>query len=283
MFSELFIALLVGSSFGIFVWLVFTRVADRATGYGSSLVEKAGMSLADMFVFVDVRKYIPLYLAAVILLPLLVYGLSGYFSLALASFIALLAAPHVTLKILYQRRLNKIEQQLPDALAMLSGSLKAGSSLTIALDQLVQDSTPPLSQEFSILVRERKLGIDMDMALSHMERRIPLEDFTILISAIRISREVGGNLSETLDVVADTLRKKLAMEGKINSLTAQGKLQGLVMSSLPLLLMVVLLKLEPAAMSMLFHTKLGWAVLALVFVMELLGFLSIRKITQINV
>lgn len=283
MFFQLYIAIFVGCSFGIFAWLLLNRYAGQAIAYRASMSENARTTLADMFVFVDVGKYFTFYFIAVIVLPLLVYGLSEYFLLGLLTFIGLLVAPHVGLKVLYQRRLRKIEQQLPDALSMLSGSLKAGSSLTIALDQLVYDSPPPISQEFSLMVRERKLGVDVDVALGNMERRIPLEDFTILLSAIRISREVGGNLSETLDVVADTLRKKLAMEGKIASLTAQGKLQGLVMSCLPLMLMLVLFKLEPAAMSMLFHTKLGWAVLALVLVMELLGYLSIRKITRIDV
>jgi tight adherence protein B len=94
---------------------------------------------------------------------------------------------------------------------------------------------------------------------------------------------VGGNLAETLEILADTLRRKLTMEGKIDSLTAQGKLQGIVMSSLPVLLIIVLMRIEPAAMGMLFTTRIGWAVLALVSAMQVLGFLAIRKITSINV
>lgn len=276
--------MLCGSSAGIIMWLLLNRYADTAARYKSSMDASTRATLSSMFVFVDnIEKYYSLYLAALLVLPFVVFLLSGYFSLGTITFVALLFTPPILLKVLYNRRLRKIEQQLPDALAMLSGSLKAGSSLTIALDQLVQDSPSPISQEFSLLVRERKLGMDMDAALANMEQRIPLEEFAILISAIRISREVGGNLSETLDVVADTLRKKMTMEGKIASLTAQGKLQGLVMSSLPLLLMLVLFKLEPKAMALLFHSKLGIAVLSLVLVMELLGYLSIRKITRINV
>jgi tight adherence protein B len=179
--------------------------------------------------------------------------------------------------------MRKFERQLPDALVMLSGTLRAGASIPNALDSLIAESPVPLSQEFSLLVRERKLGVDLDTALENMERRIPLEDLSMALSAIRISREVGGDLAATLESLADTLRRKLTMEGKIESLTAQGKLQGIVMSGLPVLLMLILLKLEPATMSLMFTTKIGWAVLFLVLCMQVLGFLAIRKITRIDV
>ena len=166
---------------------------------------------------------------------------------------------------------------------MVSPAMRAGASFTTALDSLIQESSPPLSQEFSLLLREIRLGVDMETALNHIEQRIPLEDFRLLLSAVRISREVGGNLAENMDKLAASLRSKLAMEGKIQSLTAQGRLQGIVMSLLPMVLVAVLMKLEPTAMSMLFTTKIGWAVLALVLIMQVLGFLAIRKITDIDI
>ena len=116
-----------------------------------------------------------------------------------------------------------------------------------------------------------------------MEKRLPIEGLSMALSAIRISREVGGDLAGTLNSLADSLRRKLTMEGKIDSLTAQGKMQGLVMSALPLLLMVALMRLEPAAMGQLFTTKMGWAVLMIIFCMQVLGFMAIKKITSIDV
>ncbi len=203
--------------------------------------------------------------------------------IGLLTFFVLLVSPFFVLNMLIRQRLKKFERQLPDALVMLSGSLKAGASFSIALDGLIRESPAPLSQEFSLLVREWKLGVDMDTALNNMERRLPLEDLTMFLSAVRISREVGGNLAETLESLADTMRRKLTMEGKIDSLTAQGKLQGIVMTCLPLLLMVALLKLEPDSMGLMFTTKIGWMVLLLIFFMQLLGYLAIRKITEIKV
>jgi len=166
---------------------------------------------------------------------------------------------------------------------MVAGSIRSGSSLPIALDSLINESSPPLSQEFGLYVRERKLGVHQDVAFENLERRVPLEDLSLSLSAVRISSEIGGDLAETLESLAATLRKKLIMEGKIDSLTSQGKLQGLVMSSLPLFLIAALMKLEPDAMGQMFTTKIGWMVLTTILCMQVLGFIAIRKITAIDV
>ena len=132
-------------------------------------------------------------------------------------------------------------------------------------------------------MREQRVGVDFDTSMRNMERRLPIQDFQMLAAALRISREVGGNLAETLDKLADTLRRKATMEGKIDSLTGQGVMQGYVMSALPLLLGTMLYFLEPEAMGLLFTTPKGWAVLTIIFVMEVLGFFFIRKVTTIDV
>ena len=105
----------------------------------------------------------------------------------------------------------------------------------------------------------------------------------MLTTALRINREVGGNLAETVESLADTLRRKSTMEGKIRSLTAQGKLQGIVMTGLPILLGVLLNFLEPEAMAKLWSTGVGWMVLTVIVVMELMGYAMIKKITSIDV
>jgi tight adherence protein B len=283
MMPKLLIAVLAGVSAGLFAWLVLQRLALRLVDYRNDLAATTESRFAEMFMFVDVARWINLYLALVLFLPPMIWILTRELWLGLATLILVLAGPYLALSLLRQRRLALIEAQLPDAIAMFAASLRAGASITSALDNLIQESSPPLSQEFNLLQREIRLGVDMDTALDHMEQRIPLEELRLLLAAIRISREVGGNLSETLDKLAVTLRAKLVMAGKIRSLTAQGRLQGMVMTLLPLVLIVILLHLEPATMGLLFSTRLGWAVLALVMVMQVLGFLTIRKITRIDI
>jgi len=116
-----------------------------------------------------------------------------------------------------------------------------------------------------------------------MEKRLPIQDFSMLASALRINREIGGNLAEIIEALGDTLRKKHQMEGKIQSLTAQGKLQGIVMTGLPILLGVLLYFLEPNSMEKLWSTWYGYITLTVIIVMEFVGYIFISKITRIDV
>jgi tight adherence protein B len=190
-------------------------------------------------------------------------------------------------KIFYSRvrnaRLKKFESQLADAFLGLSSSLQAGTSLMGALESMVVEQPPPLSQEFSLMVRKVKLGVNLDAALIEMEDRLDSADFRVALSAIRISREVGGNLTEVMENLSNTLRQKAAMEGKIESLTSQGKIQGYFMTALPVLLMGVLNVIEPEAMSKMYNTTMGYFFLGGIVVMLAMGFMLIRSITNIDV
>jgi tight adherence protein B len=123
----------------------------------------------------------------------------------------------------------------------------------------------------------------LEEALDTMARRLKLEEVDLVVTALTIARDIGGNLAETLDRLAGTLRTKAMIEGKIRSLTSQGKLQGMVVGALPVGMAFVLSAMEPEAMQPLFHTWWGWAVVAVIGVLELVGFLMIRKIVNIDV
>ena len=152
-----------------------------------------------------------------------------------------------------------------------------------AIEVLVQEQPAPFSQEMGILVRSQRLGVSFGEALTAVEKRLPLEEFKLFTAALRISRDVGGNLADTLESLADTLARKAEVEGKIRSLTAQGRIQAIVMTALPVVLILVLRVLEPKPMHLLFNSLIGWVVLAVIVVMEIGGFFFIRKIVQIEV
>ena len=116
-----------------------------------------------------------------------------------------------------------------------------------------------------------------------MNDRVPLQSVTLTVAAMRIAGETGGHLAETLERASQTLRNKLAMEGKIRALTSQGKLQAWVVGALPLFLMYVLDKMEPEAMHLMFTTQVGWATLVVIGLFEFFGVLIIRKIVDIDV
>lgn len=222
-------------------------------------------------------------LLAMAAFPVAAFALSGSILVALASMPLAWLVPRRMLAWMRKRRVLMLERQLPDTLLMIAGGLRAGASFPAALESAVQESAPPISQELDLLLREIRLGIDLDIAMRNLEKRIPVPDFLMVTAAVTISREVGGNLAETIESVARTLRDKLQMEGKIRALTSQGRMQGIVMTCLPLFLMMVLRAMEPVAMAPLFTTRIGWGTLAVIAVMELLGYLSISRIVRVNV
>jgi len=269
-----------GALLGLVGLLAFRAFLNR---YRETFTHTAQHTLGEMFLFVDPQRLFYYNLGLLAVAPLLVLALTGSLPLTAMALALLAFLPRFVYRSMREKRLKQFIAQLPDALMALSSSLRAGGSLAVSLEKLVDEQRPPLSQEFELFLREQRLGVDFDTALEHMANRVAHPDFQLVAAGMRISREVGGNLAGILETQADILRSKALMEGKIRSLTAQGKLQGLVMTVLPLILAAVLYFMEPDAMSLLFTTRTGWLVLGVIAVMESLGYLAIRKITTIDV
>lgn len=254
----------------------FSRRQEQAAAAAKS-------DLEGMFIFTDASRILAINVAVLIALPVLAWVLTGNLVLVGLFVVVAFLAPRFVLRFVANRRLRQFEQQLPDALMMMAGALRAGASLAMALDGVATEAKPPISQEFELLQRELRLGVDFGVALEAMEKRVPLLDLSLVTAGMALSREVGANLAETLESLAKTIRAKLQMEGKIRSLTAQGKMQGLVMTCLPLLLIVVLDVMEPEAMAPLFHAWYGWLTMGVIVVTVSIGYHFIRKITTIDV
>ena len=249
----------------------------------ASFTEHAKVSMEDMFLFIDPRRLFRLNLVVFLLLPLAAWVLTGSLFFAVVAALAGAVLPRVVWVVMRNRRSEKLVQQLPDALTMMAGSLRAGASLQIALDMVVKESPAPISQEFSLLLREQRLGLALEDSLRGMGERLRIEEVDLFVSAMTIAKEVGGNLSEILERLSSTLRAKAAMEGKIRALTSQGKLQGIIVGLLPVFLAGVLYIMDPVAMLPLFVTPYGWAVMAAVAVLLMLGGVFIRKIVTIDI
>lgn len=265
------------------IWVALQGVRTVLEKQKSSLETSSKTTLADMFIFIDSTKLFYYNVVALVVLPTLVWLFTRNPVFVTFAAIATLILPKYYIKSLATKRLKRFEEQLPDALLMISGAMRAGASLNVAMESMIKEQKPPLSQEFDLMLREQRLGVDFDTALVNMEKRNQIQDFSLVVSGLRISREVGGNLAEILESLAHTLREKATMEGKIRSLTAQGKMQGLIMSCLPLLMMAALNWIEPKAMGTMFTTLFGWATLTVIIIMIVIGYLFIRKITTIDV
>jgi len=251
--------------------------------YQETFTEQARFNLADMFMFMDARHLFRVNAAALVLVPLLLWLVSGNVLLAGLALAAIWLLPKKLYRWMKQRRIDKVQQQLPDGLMMVAGSMRAGLGFTPALESLARDVEPPLAQEFALVLREQRMGVKLEEALGHFNDRVPVQDVTLFVSAVTISREIGGNLAESLASLADTLRRRLIMEGKVKSLTAQGRLQGIVMALMPVGIIAFLSVAYPDTMNAMYHTPLGWAVIAVAVVMEYLGYRMCRKITNIDI
>ncbi len=266
------------------LWFVVAKKAQSfADNYKQTFTSTATSNMSDMFMTVDPNQLFMMNIGAIIALPILTFIITRDFPATITMLLLVILLPSIVYRSMRKKRLKRFEQQLPDGLAMISGAMRAGASLNIALESLVKEQPAPLSQEFELFLKEQRLGVDFEVSLKKMEERIPLQDFSMLVTALLINREVGGNLAETMETLGETLRRKGMMEGKIQSLTAQGKLQGIVMTGLPILLGVLLNFMEPEAMEKLWTTTIGWVVLTIIIVMEGLGYFMISKITSIDV
>lgn len=264
-------------------WTAIELIGRLLARQRETIQREADTSLQDMFIFIDPSRLFMFNTIALFAVPVVLWLITENPIVSLGAAIAIVLLPRLMVSHLRKKRMRTFERQLPDALLMISGSLRAGASLTVALESMVAESKPPVSQEFELMLREQRVGVDFDTALKNMEKRIPNADFVMIVAGMRISREVGGNLADILESLADTLRKKHTMEGKIDSLTAQGRMQGIVMTCLPLFLILILSQMEPQAMEPLFHTMMGWAVLGVIGVMEMIGYFFISRIVNIDV
>lgn len=265
------------------IWVAMQAARTLLRRQKNQLEEAAKTTLADMFIFLDPVRMFYYNVGALLVLPTLVWLLTDNPVFVVFTAVATLVLPKYYVGHLRKQRLKTFEAQLPDALLMVSGAMRAGASVNVALESMIKEQKPPLAQEFELMVREQRLGVDFDTALVNMEKRNPIQDFSLVVAGMRISREVGGNLAEIMESLAHTLREKATMEGKIRSLTAQGKMQGIIMSALPLLLMAILNWLEPKAMGAMFTTLIGWATLSVILIMIVIGYVFISKITNIDV
>ena len=270
-------------SIAIFAWFLIRLISRAAINYRNTFTETAKVSLSDLFLTIEPDKLFMLNLALMLITFFFTLFLIGNAIPALVLTLAVGVSPPIIFRILKKRRLNDFIIQLPDMLQGTATAMKSGASLNQALESIIAEQTGAIKQEFDLFLREVRVGIAFEEALDNLYSRVPLMDLNLVISGMKISKEIGGNLAETLERMANTLRRKLEMEGKIDALTAQGRAQGYVMTALPILLGFVLFQMEPEQMSLLWTEWYGWVVIAIVVLLEVVGFVIIKKIVSIDV
>lgn len=186
-------------------------------------------------------------------------------------------------KYLNNKRRAKFNEQLPDALATMSNAMRAGLSINQAFESVIENGEKPVSEEFQILVQSIKVGMSMEEALETMTERVGSEDLLLVNTAILIARKTGGNVTEIFDKISDTIRGRMKIERKIKTLTAQGKLQGIIVSLMPVFLGVVMTALKPDMMIGFFLSPIGVVSVLATIALIALGWLMISKIIKIDI
>ncbi len=191
--------------------------------------------------------------------------------------------PIIVVKVKIAQRIKAIDAQIADALVLISSSLRSGYSFMQAIELAGREMAPPISVEFHRVLREINLGVTTNDAMNHMAERINSEDLDMVVTAVLIQRQVGGNLAEILDNISTTIRERVKIRGHIKTLTAQGRLTGIIISLLPVGLCGVIYMINPGYIVPLFTQAAGQVLLASGIFMEFIGILLIRNIVDIKV
>jgi tight adherence protein B len=260
----------------------FVQAAARmaeAGGFAGELdkkLERAGLSLrAGEFLVGSVGAAVLGAMVGAFLLQ------SIWFALMIAAVSA--AVPSLVLKLTLTRRMNRMHEQLADVLQILASSLRAGHSFFQALDMVAKEIGEPTGPEFARVVAEVRLGRPVDEAMNAMAERVGSDDFKWAVLAVNIQREVGGNLAEILDTVAETVRERDAVRRQIQVLSAEGRLSINILIGLPFLIALWIAKVNPGYLNLLFSTTIGWVMIATAGCLMALGIVWARKVVKIDV
>ena len=261
---------------------MFAPAADRM---GRGDAKKGKPSVAEQLQRADLKlrpsEFFLIQVGTGALVALIGYWRWGIFALVL--FLVGYLAPTFYVRYRISQRLRKFNGQLGDTLTLLSNALKAGYSFAQAIDTVAKNAVAPIGDEFSRAVREMNLGGSPDEALGNITKRILSNDFDLVATAYSIHRTVGGNLAEILDNIAYTIRERVRIKGEIQTLTAQARASGSIITALPILLAAFMFFVTPTYFQPMFSSIIGWILLAVGGFMIFIGNLIIRRIVAIEV
>ena len=261
----------------------FTRSIDEAVA-GRGFAQNIRTQLARADLRLTPGEYILLTITSVLGTGLITYVvMHSNPILTLGGLVLGFFLPRFYVKYRQAKRLRDFSNQLGDAINLLANGLRSGYSLLQAMDAVAREMPPPIAEEFQRVVREIGLGLSNERAMNNMLRRIPSDDLDLMITAINVQHEVGGNLAEILEVISHTIRERIRIKGEIRVLTSQQMLSGYVVSFLPIGLGLVLYAMNPDYMGAMFQEPCGWAMIAVGVISMTIGFIAIRKIVNIEV
>ncbi|MFZ5800857.1 MAG: type II secretion system F family protein [Candidatus Omnitrophota bacterium] len=269
-------------SFGILGAELIAPVVERLRRVQEKRAQKAAERMEDMFVRVKLENFILMYTLAPVVLAVVGYFLFHHLLAVLAGLVMGLVLPSIRIKARETKRRKDFRRQLIDSLMILSSSLKGGLSLIQALEVLVEEMPPPISQEFGMVLAENKIGISLEESFMHLKRRMPSPELEQLITAILLARETGGNLPVIFSRLVYTMRENDKINQAVNNLTLQGRIQGAIMSLLPIVFIIVVYSFNPHMFDDMIKTQTGRNLLVYAVFSQIIGMILIRKLSKIE-
>lgn len=257
------------------VWLVLSQlmpfITEKYFGLHRKKVKEAESRLDEMFISIPGKKLLLFYALSPI-----VFGIAGFIFFnqappAIVSAAIGFVVPALAIRVIAIKRKKKFQEQLLDALMILSSSLKSGLSFLQAIDVLVDEMPAPINQEFSLVLRENKMGASLEDSLVRLNKRMALEELELMINSILVARETGGDLTKVFNRLATTIRDNQKVKAHIKTLTLQGRIQGIVMSALPVLFAAWIGTTQKGHFDVMFTTELGRKLLYAAVFLQLIG------------
>ena len=286
-------AALVGLAFGGFAYTIVHIIGSNTNAYTDTMSEETSRQFEDLFLFIPAKRIADIGRAAaaaaflLCFIPLFDYQrpVSTLAGLVLGSTFGWCAlnAPGQLVEVLRTRRRLKFNLQLVEALGSMSNALRAGFSINQAFETVVQNGEKPIAQEFGVMLQQMRVGMNFYDALQSLDKRVGSDDLTLVVTSIDIARRTGGNLTEIFDKISLTIRERLRIERRVQTLTAQGKLQGIVVASMPAILGTAMTFVKPDLMIPFFKSVNGMAAIGLTVLLITAGWVCIRKIIRIDV
>lgn len=278
--------------FGICVFLFAYNTSDKILNflYKKSLGsrEEVIKIMDKMMITVDKQKITLMLLFGSFGLGLVIFLLFWPNLVAGAIFGAVVTVVGWTLPLkvmnhLWEKRSSQVVAQMVDGLTIMSNGIKAGLSVPQTMERVVENLKGPLPQEFKLILNKTSLGMPLEEALAEFGDRIDRQDVQMLVTSVNILKETGGNLGETFETIVITIRDRQKIEKKIEAMTAQGLMQGRIMTMIPFILLGVLYMIDPAYVAPLFNSFIGWIAFSIVIFLVTIGGVMMRKLVTIDV
>ena len=282
------ILLVVFAAVGAVIFFLFKPAQEAMQRNVFRQKEHVARELEDMFIFISVEglQKIKWSLALVVagIGLIMTWEATPPAPMIAAAVLGAMAywGPEIYIIFLRRKRRAAFSEQLVDGLVLMSNGLRSGFTLQQAIDMLIEEMPAPISQEFELLRREYRVGVDLDVALKNCVKRTKDEDLELVVTAIQITRQLGGNLAEVFERIVAMVRERKILKGKADALTSEGKMQAVVVGLLPYCFMFAMIKVNPDLMQLMWTTFPGILCLIAVILLDVIGYLWVRKIANVE-